>query len=130
MHLASGVATELPPPHSTPGYSSAGSPMRPASFSLSRRSGDAVADELRAHLSSTEDPATRAALERAEAARYENGAAFAEAKATKEEVERLRLSIAADEAKAAREEVERLRRRERRGAPGAWPRSARRKRRG
>ena len=75
VHLASGVATELHSTHSTPGYSNAGSPMRPASFSLSRRSGDAVADELRAHLSSTEDPATRATLERAEAEMQKAGAA-------------------------------------------------------
>ena len=68
-----------------------------------------AADELRARPSSTEDPATRATLEKADAEMKKASAVFAEAKAAKAEVERLRLAVASDEATAAREEVARLR---------------------
>ena len=94
--------------HGTPLVSAAGTPIRTGSYSLSRRSGDAIADELRAHLERAEDPELREVLEKAKGEMRKAMAVAEDAKHAKDEVERLRLSIASDEAKAAKEEIARL----------------------
>jgi len=100
----------------TPGRASPNRLSPSRTLSLSRRSGERFAEELRASLEPVVNPdasgeSSLRIQEELREAREEMAkakAAAEEAKAAKEEVERLRLSMASDEAKAAREEVERL----------------------